>query len=157
MWAIFPTSVSLPVPVTMTAGPDHAGQRRGVLRRRDALTGQRGLVDLQRAGGHDPPVGRYLVSRRDQHDVAGDQLLRADLGLRAVPPHPGGRLHHRLQRVHRALGLARLPQPDQGVEERDHEQHDRRAPLLDQQRDDGRPDQDDLHVAGELGQQPAER
>jgi hypothetical protein len=35
--------------------------------------------------------------------------------------------------------------------------HDGRAPLLDQQRDDGRPEQDDLHVAGELGQQAAER
>jgi hypothetical protein len=28
---------------------------------------------------------------------------------------PGGRLHHRLERIHRALGLAHLTQPDQAL------------------------------------------
>ena len=148
MCAIFPTCVSPPVPVTimhaaavrdrrvherhvrLVAGAELAvGQRRRVLRRGNALAGQRGLVDLERARGDDPPVRGHLVAGRDQHDVADDELLGRDLRLGAVATHPRGRLHHRLERVHRALGLALLAQPDDRVEQRDHEQDDRRCSI----------------------------
>jgi hypothetical protein len=63
-------------------------------------------------------LGWHLIIRCDQHDVAGYNLLGRDLGLRAVAAHPRRRLHHRLQRIHRVLGLAGLPQPDESVDER---------------------------------------
>ena len=65
-----------------------AGQRLGVLAGRHALAGERRLVDLQRAGLDDAPVGRHLVAGREQHDVADDQLLGRDVRLDAVPAHP---------------------------------------------------------------------
>ena len=177
MCAIFPTCVSLPVPVTITTplpcvtgvctglnchvrlltGSDLAsGQGLGVLRGRHALARQRRLIDLQRARGYDPPVRRHLIARRDQHHVADHELLGGDLGFRAITSHPRRCLHHRLQRIHRALGLALLAQPDEGVEERDHGQHDGRTPLLDHQRDNRRPDQDELHVTRVLGEKTAD-
>ena len=106
MCAIFPTSVLLPVPVTITTalpcvtgvcmnamfvwspGAElGAGQRLGVLLRRDALAGQRRLVDLQRGRGDDPAVRGHLVAGRDQHDVADHELLGRDHRLDPVAPH----------------------------------------------------------------------
>ena len=70
--------------------------------------------------------------------------------LGAVAADPGGGLHHRLERVHRALGLALLAQADDRVQQGERDQQDRRAPLRDHQRDDRGGDQDDLHVAAVL-------
>ena len=56
------------------------------------------------------------------------------------------------------IALSALPawrSPIERVEERDHDQHDGRAPLLDHERDDRRPDQDDLHVARVLAEETA--
>ena len=136
MSAILPTSVPLPVPVTTTTalpwvtgvcmkamfdcspGPiSPAWQGGRVLVGRHALARQGRLVDLQGAGRDDPPVRRHLVAGRDQHHVPGHQLLRRYLGFHAVAPDPGRGLHHRLQGVHGALGLALLAQPDHGVEQ----------------------------------------
>ncbi len=110
----------------------------------------------RRARGHDPPVGGDLVPGREQHHVADHQLLGGDLGLDPVAAHPGGGLHHRLERVHRALGLALLTQAGDRVDQAEQEQHDRGAPLLDQQRHHRRTDQDELHVAAVLAEQPSQ-
>ena len=125
-------------------------RRLDALGRRHALAGQRGLVDLQRARLDDPPVRRHLVTGRQQDDVADDDLLGGDLGLGSVASDARGRLHHRLERVHRALRLALLAQADDGVEHRDHDQQDAGAPLLDRERHDRRAEQDHLHVAAVL-------
>ena len=61
-----------------------------------------------------------------------------------------GLLRQRLQRVHRALGLALLPEADDGVDDRQQEQQGPRAPLADGERHDGGDEQDDLHVGGVL-------
>ena len=157
---IRPSSVAAPVPVTMivplpcvtgvfmnamfvwSPGPSSRRAIEGdrVLRRRRALAGQRRLVDLQRVGGDDAPVRRHLVARRDEYDVAAHHLLGGDLARRSVAPDAGGHLHHRLERVHRALGLALLAQPDHGIEHREEHQEHSRAPLLHEQRHDGRGD-----------------
>jgi hypothetical protein len=99
---ILPSSVSAPVAVTIIvplpcvtgvfmnamfdwspgprspAGSVSASLAAGVLSR------QRGLVDLQRGGADDAPVGRDLVHRRQQDDVPGDEFLRRDLDVDAV-------------------------------------------------------------------------
>ena len=143
---MFPTSVSAPVPVTIitplpcvtgefmnamfdwspTPGLRVAGDELGALRGRDALAGQPGLVDLQRRGLDDPPVGAHVVTRREQDHVADHHLIGPDLDLGPVATNPGGRLEHRLQGVHGALGLALLPHPSERVERRDREDDDAR-------------------------------
>ena len=74
---------------------------------------------------------------------------------RSVPPHPGGRLHHRFEGVHGAFRLALLPHPDHRVQHRQQYQQNRGAPLLDQQGHHRGGDQDDLHVAAVLPEEPA--
>ena len=63
------------------------GDDVGALRRRNALAGQRGLVDLQRGGLDEPPVGADVVTGGEQHHVADDHLVGVDLDLGAVPAH----------------------------------------------------------------------
>ena len=85
MW---PTSVAMPVVVTRivpaprvtwvfmnarsTRSPSAGvrGDGLDLLGHRDALAGQRRLVDLERGGGEDPPVGRDEVAGLDVDDVA---------------------------------------------------------------------------------------
>ena len=124
------------------------------LGRRHALPRQRGLVDLQRARLDDPSVRGHVVAGGQQHDVADDHVLGVDLGVGPVAAHSRGRLDHRLERVHRAFSLPLLPKPDDRVEHRDQNQQHPRAPLLDRQRHDRRGDEDDLHVAAVLPQEP---
>ena len=78
------------------------------------------------------PAGRFL--RR-----CGARDRGAHLGCAGVPI---------------AFGLALLPQADHRVQQGQQHQQDRGAPLLDQQGHDRRRDQDDLHVAAVLRQEP---
>ena len=73
-----------------------------------------------------------------------DDLLRRDLRLGSVAQHAGAGLDHRLQRVHRALGLSLLAQADDRVDDRDRDEDRRGAPLLDRQRHHGRPDEEKI-------------
>ena len=119
-----------------------------------ALSGQGRLVDLQRRRLEDAPVGGDGVAGREKHDVADDDLLGVDLGLGAVAADAGGCLDHRLEGVHRALRLALLAQADRGVQDGDREHERGGAPLLDRERHDRCADQDDLHVAAVLVEEP---
>ena len=169
---ILPTSVSAPVAVTiMTPLPCVTGEfmnamfdwsptpgvRVGdhlrVLRRGHALTGQPGLVDLQRRGLDDATVGAHVVTRREQNHVADHDLVGIDLDLRSVPADASRCPEHRLKRVHRALCLALLAHPAERIQRRDRQHGDAGRDLADQDRGDRRRDQDDLHVALVLGQE----
>ncbi len=125
-------------------------QRRGLLLRRDALTGQGRLVDLQRRRRDDAPVGGNLVARGQKDDITDDDLFGGDLELGPTPAHPGGDLHHRLERVHRTLGLALLSQTHHRVEEGERDEQDSGVPLADRSGHDRRADEDQLHVGAVL-------
>ena len=125
-----------------------------LLGRRDALAGERGLVDLERGRGEDARVGRDQVAGLDVDDVARDQLLHRDLDQLAVAPDLGLDDHHALERVCAGLGLALLVHRHPGVEERQQDEEDARVELAGQeQADDARDQQHDLHrvrvLAGE--------
>ena len=126
----------------------HVGPRDGLgaLLDRDALAGQGAFLDLQRRRDDHPAVGRHPVAGIDQHDVAGHDLVGGDLGDVAVAPHLGDRLHHRAERRRGGLGLAFLVVAQPRVEQGQHGQSDRGAALADQQADDRRDDEHDLHV-----------
>ena len=95
-----------------------------------------------------------MVSSRDHDDIADHQLFCGGLRLDAVAPHPRGWFHHRLERVHGALGLSLLAQPNNRVQDSEEHQQHRGAPLADKQRHDRGTAQDQLHVASVLGEEP---
>ena len=129
--------------VRSPSGTSVAGHRVGRLADRQALAGERRLLDLQGRGQDDPSVGGDPVAGLDQHDVAGHQLPGVDLDRLAVPTHPRDGLHHLRQRLDALLGLRLLAQPDHGVEDGEAGQHDGRAGLAgDDLVDDGRDQQD---------------
>ena len=94
---------------------------------RRALTGEGGLVDVERVRLDDPAVGGHVVAGGEQHDVADDDLLGRD---RASTPSRRTRavcFVIDFERVHRALGLALLAEADDGVQ---HRQQQQQAPVL---------------------------
>ena len=117
---------------------------------RDALTGERGLVDLQGGRRDDAPVGGNLVAGGEQDDVPDDDPFGGDLEFGPTSPDPCRHLHHRLERVHGALRLALLTQAHDRVEEGECEEQDGGVPLADRRGHDGRADQDQLHVRAVL-------
>ncbi len=95
-----------------------ARHRLGALGDGQALPGQRRLVDLQRGRRHQPD------------DIAGNQLPGGDLRELAVPPHLGLDDHHLLQGGDGRGGLPLLLQAFDRVEQRQQDQQQARAELL---------------------------
>jgi hypothetical protein len=103
------------------------------------------------------PSAGTPVARLHQHHVARHQLLGVDLDRLAAPPDPGDGLHHLRQRLDALLRLGLLAQADHRVEHRQPGQHDRGADVAgDDQVDDGRGQQDDLHEVAVLAQERLE-
>ncbi len=125
--------------------------RVDLLGRRDALAGQRGLVDLEGRGRQDPGVRRDEIAGLDVDDVARDELIHRDLGEIAVSSDLRLDDHHALERRGARLGLALLVHRHPGVEQGEQEQEDTGVELAGQeQADDARHEQDDLHRVGVL-------
>ncbi len=83
---------------------------------RRALAGQGRLVDLERRGADDPPIGWHEVARLDVHDVARDKLLHRDEDDLAASPDLGLDDHHLLERRDACLGLAFLVHAEERVQ-----------------------------------------
>ena len=132
--------------VRSPSGTSSPAPARSALADRQALAGQRRLLDLQRRRDADPAVGGHPVARLDEDDVAGHELLGVDLDRLAVAAHPGDGLHHLGQRLDALLRLRLLAQADHRVEHGQAGQHQRRpdVPGHDQVHDRG-DQQHDLH------------
>ncbi len=126
------------------------------LRDRQALARQRRLGDLERRRRQQPPVGGHDVARLDRDDVARDELLRRDLHELAVAAHARLDDHHLLQRRDRLGRLALLAQPEHGVEQRQEEQDEAGAELVERidAADPGH-EQHDLHRVAVLAHERA--
>ena len=123
-----------------------ARHRLGALGDGQALPGQRGLVDLQRGRLQQPPVRGHDIARLDCGDVAGDQLPGGDLRQLAVPPHLGLDDHHLLQGGDGRGGLPLLLQAHDRVEQRQQDQQQAGAELLERvQATDASGEQHELH------------
>ena len=130
---------------------------RDVLQHGCALAGERRLLDLERGGHEQAPVGRHPVAGLDEHDVARHELGGVDLDGDAVAPHPGDVLQHLLQRGEARLGLRLLTQAEHGVEHRQADQHERRAHFAGDDLVHHRgADEDDLHQVLVLAQEGVE-
>jgi hypothetical protein len=133
-----------------------AGARHGLgaLGDGQALSGQRGLVDLQRGRLQQPPVRGHDIARLDRDDVAGNQLPGGDLRQLAVPPHPALDDHHLLQGGDGRSGLPLLMQALDRVEQRQQDQQDARAELLERvEAADAGGEQHELHRVGVLAEE----
>ena len=135
---------------------DHVGpvaeRRLGVaklfrsLRHRHALAGQGGFVHLERGGLEQASVGGDEIARLDRDDVTRDELFRRKLGQLVVAPHARLDDHHLLQ-CRNGLGrLALLAHSEDRVEEREEEQDDAGAELVQRpEAADACDEQHDLH------------
>ncbi len=120
--------------------------RVGPLRDRQTLSGERRLVDLERGGGQEAPVGGNDIARLEPDGVAGDELFRRNLGQVPVPADAGLDDHHLLKRRDRFGRLALLPEAENGVEQGQEDDQDPRPVLLDRvDAADAGDQQDDLH------------
>jgi len=73
----------------------------------DTADRQNGLRhDLQGAGRDNPAAGRHLIPAAIRTTSPTTTCSAGICASAPVAPDPGGRLHHRLQGVHGALGLA---------------------------------------------------
>ena len=116
--------------------------RRAVLVDGHRLAGQGRLVDLQVAALEQPQVGRHLVARREQDDVARHQFGCGDLMAFARPQDDRVARQHRRHGLQRALGLAFLDVADDRVDDH-HAKDDRRVDVMaEQQGHDPRGQQD---------------
>ena len=161
MW---PTSVAIPVVTTrMVPGPPGdlavherhvdavaeggvGGDRVHLLGRRDALAGERGLVDLEGRRGEDPRVRGDEVAGLDVDDVARDELVHRELDEIAVPADLDLDDHHPLEGRRARLRLALLVHRHPRVEQGQQDQEDAGVELAGQeQADDARDEEHDLH------------
>ena len=140
--------------VRSPSGASGAATALDALAHRQALAGQRRLGDLERRRGQQPPVGRHDVAGLDRDHVAGHELLGRELRERAVAAHARLDDHHLRQRGDRRRGLALLVEPEHGVEQRQQQDHDAGARLLDRvDRDHAGDQQHDLHRIAVLAQE----
>ena len=149
--------------VVAVADPGIAVDRRGLLRHRHALAGERRLVGPQVRRLDQAGIRRDLVAGLDQHDVAGHDLVRRNPQPLAAADHRGFRRGQRHQRTHGFLGARFLDEAQHRIEDDDRENHDRLvgqrglARILQQpldHRDHGRDQEDDDEEILELLQQP---
>ena len=140
--------------VRSPSGASAAATGLDALADRQALAGQRRLGDLERRRRQHAPVGRDDVARLDRDDVAGHELLGRQLRERAVAAHARLDDHHLRQRRHGRRGLALLVEAEHRVEQRQQQDHDPRAGLLDRvDRDHAGDQQHDLHRVVVLAQE----
>ncbi len=131
---------------------DAIAQRRVVgdgidlLRDRDALAGQRRLVDLESGSAQDARVRGDEVAGLDVDDVPGHQVAHRKLDK--IPVATGLRLddHHLLEGGHARRRLAFLAETHRRVQEcQGDEDHAGRDLVRDEQAQDTGSQQDDLH------------
>ncbi len=109
------------------------------------------------SGSHQASVGRDEITGLQHHQVTRDDVGGGNLGLPAVPHHPGVECCHLLQAGQCLLCPALLRVPDGGVEDDDGQDHKRIDPVAeDDARDEGRHQEHPDEDIGELAQEQTE-
>ena len=109
----------------------------GVLVHGDGFAGQSRFVHLELRGVDEAQVGWNLVARLQQHDVARHQHMRWHLLYLPGTQHRGLRFREALQGGQCLIGAPRLHQPNGGVEQHDHHNHQRVHQVAHHTGDDG--------------------
>ena len=124
-----------------------------VLLDRHGFAGQRRLVDAQVARADEAQVGRHLVPALDEDEVAGHDLGGRQPQLLAGADDGGLGGHGATQRLDGGDRPGLLQVADERVEEDDAEDHRGVDPLLEEEGDDRRDQQDEDERIGELHQE----
>ncbi len=142
---------------------DALGQRRisrywaAAFVHRQRLAGQRRFFDAQIACVQQPQIGRHLVARGQQHDVARHQLARVDALPLAAAQHGGLGGQRARQRIERHQRLGFLHKTNHGVEKHDAENDGSVDPGAHEELDQHRRKQDVDQRLVELQQKPHKR
>ena len=125
--------------------------------RRHRFAGERGLLGAQILHLGEAEVGRHLVARFEQHDVARHEFLRGYHARLAAAhgPRLGGQ--HVADRVQRLLRPAFLDEPEQPVDDDDAEDDRGVDPQAQHQLGEAGGEQDVDQDIVELGKEPQER
>ena len=130
------------------------GQGLRLLGYGDGLAREGRFIHLQLRNLDQPQVGRNLVARLQQHDVARHQRRGGHHLHGSAAQHRGVRRRQLAQRRHGLVGAPGLNKADDGIEHHDHQDDQRVGDLPHQARDDGRTQQHQHHEVLELvGQQ----
>ena len=130
----------------------HLGVRQwiGALVRRFGFAGEGGLLDPEIHGLDQAYVGRNRVARLEHHHIARRERARGDLPRRPVA-HDAHRGHRQLlERGNGPLGAVLLKEAEQSEEHDDRENGARFEVLAEDEREDGRGDEDQHHDGREL-------
>jgi hypothetical protein len=121
------------------------------------FAGQRRFLDAQVARLDEAQVGRNLVSRSEQHQVTGHQVLGLDLLSPAVPHHRGAERKHVADRVERLFRLAFLNEADQRIDQHHAQDHAAIHPVPEGRGDAGGAEQHIDQDIVELKQETSQR
>jgi hypothetical protein len=110
------------------AGEDHVGQLCGSVFRRGGiglgapglwqrLSCERRVVYLDVEGFDQPTIGRYVIAFRQLNDIPGDKICAREIHLLAIAAHADQLGEESLQRRHRLVRTAFLPEREQPVDE----------------------------------------
>ena len=94
---------------------------RHLLVHREGFARERGFVALERVGLEQARIGGDPVAGIEQHDVAADEVARADRRVTPIAYDGHRRREHLFERVERALGLVLLQIAEQRAEQHDGE------------------------------------
>lgn len=122
------------------------------------------LARVLRAGGEiaelrpldEIGVGADPVARVENEQIAGDELLRSDVDLDGVAPHPGALREHADERVGRALRAVLLHEREQRVDEDDHDDCDRELGHPGEPREQRTRPQQEREQVQEVGREPTD-
>ncbi|MEA2228721.1 MAG: hypothetical protein QOF04_2351 [Solirubrobacteraceae bacterium] len=127
------------------AGPPRHGVR---------FTGQDGLVERQRIRLHERAVGRHLIARSEQRQIARHHLSDRDRSGPLIAQHRRAGRHERGETIERTLGAHLLGDADRRVGDEDPQEH-RVAPVAERQRRDARDEQDEIEDREDVGDDDA--
>ena len=126
---------------------------------RNALSGERGLFDLEAVALYDPSVRGNLVARFKLHNVSDNEVLAVDDPEHSVAVDLARRRRHLRQRLDRLFGLVLLVNSEDRVDDDDrHDYNDVREALAvddgGDQRNCRRRNQNENHRVGHLLEKP---
>ena len=97
----------------------------GVFAHRHRLARERRFGDAQILATQQAHIGRHLVARFEQHQIARHQLPCIHRLARTLAPHIGAAGQQATHRVHGFFGLTFLHKADQGVDQHHRQNHQR--------------------------------
>ena len=132
-----------------------SGSGSGCFGDRERFPGERRLGRFKRDRFKQARVRPDRIARRQEDEVARDEIVRFDRFLFPAAQHAHFERGQVAERFHRSLGPAFLHRADDGIDEDDNQDDHRIAAMTHGKGDDGRDEEDVNERAGKLPQEDA--